>query len=415
MRNYPDFLTAFDEYTEFVEAPESFLRWSAISVIAGAMGRKVWINFKNQELWFPNLYIVLIGGSGVTKKSTSSSFAIDLLGPIDNVRQLTTTFTGASLIQQLSEAAFNDKVTYQGKDYVHSSLYCYSSEAINTIGDKEGGIIHLLTDFYDCKPKGWNDKVAWEKGTKGDGITRVYNMCVNFLGCSTPDWLVKGLGQTDIKGGFASRVIFVCYEGLCPRDFGWDDLPDRRHMRSKLIEDLTEIAHYQGELKTSREYKHEFVAMDRQNKLKLVELGEENTMSSYFARKPFQVAKLSQVLHVSQNDLGTPISGETLLRAKAMIEELEEPLEERLTTMSSSADIQLAGRIWKRVYADPGTRQGLAISSEQIRGWFPHVNRQDITAAMQHLISIRKLSPGQYDRKSRVTWHNVTSTNKTLN
>lgn len=413
MRNYPDFVDAFLTYTEYVEAPEKFLRWSALSVVAGALGRKVWVNFKKQDLIFPNLYILLIGGAGITKKSTSSSFAVDLLSPIKGVRQMSTTFTPASLVEQLGRAGAGTQVPYKGKQYQHSSLFCYASEAVNTLKDKEGGVIHMLTDFYDCKPKGWNDEVAWVKETKGDGQTKIFNMCVNFLGCSTPDWLVKSLGTSEIQGGFASRVLFVSQDGMCDRDFGWDDLPDRSGMAKKLTEDLQEINALTGELKTSKEYKEEFVRMDRENKLVCLELGEGHTMSSYYARKCIQVLKVSQVLHVSKGAKG-PITAETLLEAKELIQELEVPLTERLTNMASSEEIQLADKIWKRILVDPGVKQGLAISSDHLRGWFPQVSRQNLAEGIGHLVSVKRLSPAQYDKAKKVFWHEVLSKKQLL-
>ena len=68
-RNYRNFMDAFMEHTKFVATPEKYLEWSCVSIVAGAMGRKVWADVLENHV-YPNMYIMLTGPSGC-RKSTS--------------------------------------------------------------------------------------------------------------------------------------------------------------------------------------------------------------------------------------------------------------------------------------------------------------------------------------------------------
>jgi len=300
LRHYDDFINAFLEYTAFVEAPESFLKWSAVSVISGALERKTWINFKRQKYCHPNHYIMLVGPPGLVRKSTSAGLAVDLLAEAEATSMLATQFTPAALILQMKRAG-KRKVTFD-QEYVNSSVYLYSSEAINSLKEKEGGVIQLLTDLYDCGPNGWSTKACWSKETKQDGSIKIFNPCISFLGCSVPDWLVRSIGKEDLQSGFASRCLFIVENSRPDRDYDWDDdLPDRSIMRPKLIEDLRRISTLSGEYKPTKKFKKYFSEFDKDNK-NFLESNQDDALFGYWARKPWHLLKLTQVLQASKSD-----------------------------------------------------------------------------------------------------------------
>ena len=78
MRNYSDWLKAYMEYAGYGEAPKYMHFWTGVSVIAGALRRKVWIDeiyFK----WYPNFYIIFVAPPGVVSKSTTACTKIEPL------------------------------------------------------------------------------------------------------------------------------------------------------------------------------------------------------------------------------------------------------------------------------------------------------------------------------------------------
>jgi hypothetical protein len=61
----------------------------------------------------------------------------------------------------------------------------------------------LLTDLYDSPAH------RSLGGTIHRGRVDVENVCVNLLGASTPEWLLKTVNPTVVEGGFTSRCWFV--------------------------------------------------------------------------------------------------------------------------------------------------------------------------------------------------------------
>ena len=71
-RHFPDWLSAYVEYTSFSEAPRRMHFWAGVSAIAGALRRRVWFDqFYFQ--WHPNLYIVFVAPPGIVSKSTTAA------------------------------------------------------------------------------------------------------------------------------------------------------------------------------------------------------------------------------------------------------------------------------------------------------------------------------------------------------
>src|SRR3990170_8735231 len=65
-RKCKDWIDAYVEYTEDFEAPPIFNKWTAITTLAVAASREVWLEEANNRVW-PNLYVVLVGPSGIGK------------------------------------------------------------------------------------------------------------------------------------------------------------------------------------------------------------------------------------------------------------------------------------------------------------------------------------------------------------
>ena len=58
-RSLENWLSAYVSYTDDTEAPREFHLWSAISAVAGALGRKCWIDMGTFTL-YPAFYIIFV-------------------------------------------------------------------------------------------------------------------------------------------------------------------------------------------------------------------------------------------------------------------------------------------------------------------------------------------------------------------
>lgn len=302
MRKLNNWLDGFMEYTQEVESPKKFLRWSAVSVVSAALERKTWVRFMGQSWVYPNMYIMLIGPAGLGKKSSGSNIAIKLLRQIDGVGMLSAQMTASSLIMQLKDLGETKSIEFEGHRFQHSAGYLYCSEAAVSLKEISGSVTELLTDLYDCVPDGWNKKVAWTKTTKSDGNIRIFNHCVGMLGCSTPDWLTKIIGPSEIKGGFASRILFVVQKGKPESSRGWVDIDNNKQslLEEYLVNDLREINKMQGSFQIEQSFK------DRYNSFKILndnylENNQDDSMTGYYSRKAWHIMKLAQVMSAAEN------------------------------------------------------------------------------------------------------------------
>lgn len=296
-RNFPSFIGAFEEYCKHLQVHKSFVEWSAVSVIAGALERKVWISLNNKAL-YPNMFVILESPAGIGRKTSTSSLAVDILRHAGEVQFTSQVSTQAALVEQLFQAGSKRRVQIGGKEYAMSAIYAYAPEAVMLLKESFGSITELFTDWYDCYPGYWSDDNGWQKTTKLDGTINIYNVCLNSLLCTTPEYLQKFMSKQDANGGFASRCLFIYEEDLPDKQFDWlddTDANDGKELKQKLIEDLSEIHKMHGQWKVEREAKDLYVELKKKSDKWLVE-NKSNPIKTFKARKDITILKLAQVL-----------------------------------------------------------------------------------------------------------------------
>lgn len=296
-RNYSNFIDAYLTFTQNQESTKKIHRWVAISIMAGAMQRKVLLDFSHYKV-FPNLYTFIIGESGTVRKSTSTGIGVDLLRELDTVKIMSERVTAASLIEQLGRCSQEFEV--DGRTEYQSAPFCYASELIVLMREVFGSTSELLTTFYDCAPN--NSHKPWVYETKGSGRTEIFGPCLNLLGASTPAWLTKAIPANEMEGGFASRVIFVV-EQSDPDKF--IAIPERdpvtAQMRPKLVEDLQTIHSLRGTFEFTPEAKDFYKPWYenyRRDKTKI----KDPRFAGYYARKPITCLKIAMVLAVNEGN-----------------------------------------------------------------------------------------------------------------
>jgi len=254
------FLKAYQAYANDDFVPELFNTWSGISIVAGALERKVWLPWSNTYSFYPNLYVLLVTNPG-TGKSVSSGRAVDLLREVSrktgHLNVLPDQATEASFIELMGKGrGFIDTSTGGEIITKQNAGYFYASEGSTSLNNIYGDFIAALTALYDCPS-------TFKRSTKKDGVNSpsLHNVCVNMLACCTFDFLGKLVSDDNIMGGFASRVLYICNEdktvkvqefqgGLNEADRSAQD-----EYRTALIADLTEISQLVGRMQVEAEVK----------------------------------------------------------------------------------------------------------------------------------------------------------------
>lgn len=300
MRNFDNYIDAYLKFTEGHEASPLIHKWAIISVIAASLERKVSLDRGFYTL-FPNLYVFIIGKSGLIKKSTSTGIAVGLFRELTTGRMMSERLTAAALIEQLVYS--QKKYEHAGKMYKQSALFAYASELSIFLGEVYGSITELLTSFYDGAP--YDCDHAWTHSTRQskDAPMNIYGPCLNILGASTKTWLKKCIPKSEMEGGFTSRIIFVVENRIPEKLIAWPELDATLTAhRLMLVEDLKTIHSLKGQFRVHPKAKDLFTEWYENHMRNIVPLNQDPKIAGYMARKGDTILKLAMVRRASQDD-----------------------------------------------------------------------------------------------------------------
>lgn len=300
-RKFANWLKAYMSYTVDSESPTSFHFWTGVSVLAGALRRRVWIDMKKFQ-WTPNFYIILVGPPGVAAKSTSISMGMSLLSQVQGVKFGPESMTWQKLARSLSDAIeYIEFFDLQGiKDRVAMSCLTIQVSELGTFMQYENDqLLSFLIRMWD----GQKDKFRHE--TVGSGAVEIDNPWLNIIGATTPSWLRTNFPEGMITGGLTSRIVFVYGDkkrALIP----YPDavIPDGvyRQLKADLISDLTEIASLSGPYRLSsfaRDWGEAWYKDHNNPDLRPQHLSSDR-YGGYLARKQTHLHKFAIILAASK-------------------------------------------------------------------------------------------------------------------
>lgn len=241
-RELKDWLESYLEYTENSESPISYHTWCGLSVIAGALQRKVYLKWGLGRVIYPNLYAVLVGASGRTRKGVSIGIAKDFLKNLPSVTVVPESSSGRqAMILAMKRALSNFSDPTDNKIKFHSSVTAFSEELSVFLGQGDIAYLSNLTDWYDSKDD-------WEYETVGRGKDTLQGLCLNLMGGTAPDWIQSMIPQEALGGGFTSRIIFIVEEvkrKIIPK---YVVTPEEERLKELLQVDLERISQLAGEI-----------------------------------------------------------------------------------------------------------------------------------------------------------------------
>lgn len=320
MRKLSDWLDSFVEYGQVSEAPNHILFWSGASAIAGALGRKVWIDQLTFR-WFPNMYVVLVAPPGVIAKTTTADLAVKLLKKVDGVHFGPNVTTWQALVSSFEEAV--RLVEYSpGESSETYSLSICSGELGNLISTDDRQMMDMLNTLWDCG--------AIDKATKGDGVEKLENPFLNLIACTTPSWISGNFPAYMIDGGLVSRIIwvyadtkrrYVAYPGNLPEEELHENKTQRRH----LVDDLNTIGRLEGKFTLTPDALAWGTSWYERHCREHEKGKDDSRLGGFHARKPGHIHKLSMVLSAARGD-SLIIQCSDLQRAEREVSSLESTL-----------------------------------------------------------------------------------------
>jgi len=372
-RRLNDWLTSYLAYCENTEPPKSYHTWVGISVIAGALQRKVYTKWGHETI-YPNEYIVLIGPSGKCRKGTAMNIGKDLLIEA-GIPLASESITREALIRRMKEAvnSFTDATT--GTIKFHCSLTAMSDELSVFLGQGDVKFLADLTDWYDSRDN-------WRYETKGKGTDHIQGVCFNLLGATAPDWLQSILPQEAVGGGFTSRIIFVVEEEkgkIVPMPVMTEE--DYK-LREDLIHDLQIISNITGEYRYTDNAKslyskwyQEQEELARQGRRPI----DDPRFSGYCDRRANHIRKLSVIVAASRWNK-TVVDEIDFTRAVSLLEAVEKKMPRTFGGLGKSAYSEVVELVFDFILAHKRITR-----SEMMRRLYRDVDSQGLKMAEEVL------------------------------
>ncbi len=314
-RHFPNWIRAYMEYSQFSESPDHLHFWTAVSVIGGALRRRVWIDMAYFK-WTPCFFIIIVAPPGIVSKSTTAGIGMSLLKKVPGINFGPDVVTWQALVTAFAES--QEAFPYDGAYHDMCALTIESSEFGNLLNPDDREMVDLLVSLWDAKTG------SFEKRTKSSGNDIIANPWINIIACTTPAWIAGSFPEYMIGGGFTSRCMFVyaekkkklvAYPGRhVPKDLAGT--------AQKLIEDLTQISEMVGEYRLTKEaIDYGETWYETHYETKHVTL-DDARFGGYLARKQTHVHKLAMVLAAAESDR-LVITAEHLALAGRMVTDLE--------------------------------------------------------------------------------------------
>lgn len=380
-RNYEDWLLAFLDYGQFSEAPNSFLFWTGVSTIAGALRRRVWVDMKLFQ-WVGNFYIILVAPPGVVSKTTTINVGMHLLKQLDTIKFGPDVVTWQALVGEFEKA---QEEVFMPAEQMYEPMSCLtlaSGEFGNFLNPQDKEMVNLLISLWD------GQKGAFSKMTKMSGNNNIVNPWVNIIACTTPHWIADNFPEHMIGGGFTSRCVFV-YADRKRQYVAYPDeaAPEEYYdQRQKLVHDLEIISQLVGEMKLTAEarewgewwYKSHWTS----NKEEL----DNPQFGGYLARKQTHIHKLAMILSAARRD-DLIIDQRTLTDAASFIDGIEKDMPKIYSHIGQNDLTKAAHQIVDIVSRNPKGIDHSTLYSHLFRS----VTYKDFAMALQSAINAGKV------------------------
>jgi hypothetical protein len=302
-------------YTEPFAGSARFHRWAIISCIAALLERRCYFSLGGLSTIYPNQYIIICGGPG-TGKSTTSNLAVAFIKQYNKTVEKGVFFgpdktTPAALLKRFSKCT--KSVPHKGKEEQHSPVFLHSTELATVIKDIGGGSMSDdLLKLYDCDDMFEKELVnqRWQ----------IQNPCLNILADTTPNFLAGFLPSESSGTGLTARMIFATEPGRVP--FNVEVPEGDAILRQKIILEVARIHRMNGEFHETPEARKFWHTWYPKHLTRMFTIPSNNFMRYFYARKPVHVRKVAMALAASENS-SLKISEKNYEDAIYFIEEAE--------------------------------------------------------------------------------------------
>ena len=344
-RRLKNWLESYMEYNYNTEPAQQFHEWVGLTVIAGALRKKVWFRFGRIRI-HPNIFVVLVSEPGVARKTQAIDYGSEIVGEVSAIVTSADAITPQAMLEDL-ELSKAEEPMLDGTTLTHNSLSIISSEFESFLGQKKDNtkMLVLLTDLYDCKVRPYRYR------TKGAGTNVIASPFLNLVAGTTPESLASSLPSTAIGGGLTTRILFIWADGKEKKVDVPETNTDIKELKKHLINDLNIISRIVGAYtydKESRKWWRDFY--QNYEELSPNRLCKDPTFRGWYSRKPTLMLKVGMLLAAAKSNTLT-VGVAELEEALARIESVEATMHKAFAAVGRSeitADVALVMQIVQR-------------------------------------------------------------------
>jgi hypothetical protein len=180
-----------------VEAPIQFVYASILSTLSTISGRRSWTPWFGSKKLYCNAYILLIGESTLTRKTTCIGYCRGYLEDM--------CLADPSIDSFIFPSAGSPEGIFEELSRKSQGIFIFSEfSSLTDLLEKKyaSDLKGFLTDLYDCG-------YPQTKTLSGKRKIIVQNYCPNMLAGTALDWLEKASNTQDFKSGWYTRFLFV--------------------------------------------------------------------------------------------------------------------------------------------------------------------------------------------------------------
>jgi hypothetical protein len=344
-------------YFSQFESPEIYISWDLLYAVASCLGRKVWCQDDNPI--FPNIFVIIVGPPSIGKSQPAKQLGSMLASLVKtdakgNVHDLVnispTCITLEKLYDFLEKCGDAVRIKEGAPPYFHSSASFLLADEMGLLfkkSDKTKDIILFLNAGYDNI-----EKFRYETKTKGLNV--VTNLCVNFFGCCTNNWIADNLSNSVIDEGWSSRAFFVWGEKKRQFTTFYKFSDDQKKVWGDLKEHFKKIANLCGAVSLTPEA-HAYLdkwyqTSEGGDKFRV---NNDAKLNYYYGRKKLHVIKIAMLYHFLEQTT-MEITLADLMWAFKFLAETEMDMHKALASINSNPNAKLAEEILNDIKANGG-------------------------------------------------------------
>lgn len=344
-----DIVGQFMQMTDTDDTPTLYRKWAAISLVGGALERRVWTSVGHRSgqprRAYPNLYIFLVGTPGVGK------FVIDDIRMLwREAREHQTTspafcvapdnMTHAAMVDRLSKSVKTCLPPNDPKEgpYEYHSLLIAAEELGVFLPQYDLDFIAVLNSIYNA-PAVYSEERRYGPSRE----IEINRPMLNILGGAQPAWLNNVFPEDAWGMGLASRIILIyASKGEANDPFG--EGYERPIGRTLLLEQLGKLSLLYGEINWTEQAKDRLRTWVKADG---PPTPTHSKLEHYCKRRQLHAIKLAMISSVSRLNAVKAIELIDIDRAIEWLIEAEKVMPDVFRSMRGKSDGQVIEELYE--------------------------------------------------------------------